>query len=157
METREKEINGKTYSILTPSVRVSMEYVNGITFLITPILPSLTKNTEEGGWINFSNALNQADPSKLDKLLMGASIASKLSHGGVVIADKNGLEFEKYFGIPQNKRDLYPVLCWCLWEVVKDFFPDWTAFIQNIKEQALEKIIPLSKTKNKSKSQRVGR
>lgn len=157
METRTKEIKGKIYSILTPSVRVSMEYVNGVTFLITPILPSLTKNTEEGGWINFSNALNQTDPSKLDKLLMGAAVASKLSCDGVVVADSNGIGFEKHFGILQNKRDLYPVLFWCLWEVVKDFFPDWTAFIQKIKEQAMEKMAPFLKTKNESKSQKVGR
>lgn len=130
METRTKEIETRKYQILQPAVRQSMPLCTRVAVLVGPVLTSLGKQVEQGGLQIFTQALQNVDPDKVDKLFMDAVLATHLCCNGESISDP--VMFEKHFNA--FRGDVYMVCCWVLWEVVKDFFPQAAAFSQIAKQ-----------------------
>ena len=138
-DIRTREINGNEYQILIPSARKSMKLAEKASFLLGPIVATLGMNASDGMG-KLSMAISSVDSDAADSLLMSAASISNLSYEGGTIAD-NDAKFESHF---MNKRkDIFPVLIWCLWENVKDFLPDLEAFGQILTAkfgQALDKV-----------------
>ena len=129
MEQRNVTINGRTYSILQPPVIPAMQLSARATALAGPLIASLTAEVRTGGWLKLAQSLQAIDPEKAHCLLMDAAVISKLSFGKQPIIEP--LEFERHFG--QHREDVYEVLGWCLWESVRDFFPQLATFVQYLK------------------------
>jgi len=131
---RDTTINGRTYSLLLPPVRSAMPLCTEVATLLGPLVGSLGANVAKGGWGVLASALNNIDSTKIDKLLMKAVVESKLCCEGQPVCDP--LEFERHFG--QHRSDVFQAQLWCLWECVKDFFPQLGAFAQVAKKAAAE-------------------
>lgn len=129
MERRDKQIGDNMYSILTPPVRKAMPLCTRVAVLIGPVLGTLAKKVEGGGMEKFSEALQKTDPEKVDGVLMEAVRLSKMSCNGEGVFEE--ASFERHFNI--HRGDVYVVSVWCLWECVKDFFPQQGAFAQILK------------------------
>lgn len=143
MEVRKTVINGREYRMLLPPVRPAMQLSTRVSALLGPLIASLGSKITSGGWGVFAQALQSLDPDKVDSVLMEASVISKLSYVELLLSEGNN--FELHFG--QYRGDLYQALVWCLWETVRDFFPQLEAFIQTMKEagvveKALESLYP---------------
>lgn len=130
MELRKTEINGRVYSILLPPVIPAMQLSTRAAALAGPIVASLTADVLSGGWLKLVQSLHATDPEKAHQLLMDAASLTKLSFGNQTIFES--MEFERHFG--QYREDVYEVLGWCLWESVRDFFPQLAAFVQLLRE-----------------------
>lgn len=156
VEKKTNQVKEGTYSILLPPVRQCMKLVNRVSFLVTPLLPSLRRISATGGMADFSQLLQNTDPEKLDCLLMDAVKFSKLTFDDTFLGCGDG--FDKHFGEKENKKNLYLILFWVLWECVQDFFPDWIAFVQEFKKKAAEHIqtTPRKKDMSHKPSQKVG-
>lgn len=137
-DIRHKEINGGKYQILIPSARKSMKLAERSMLLIGPTFATLGMDAKSG-MSKFSTAIMSVDSEAVDSLLMSAASISNLSFEGRDISSDES-KFDIHF---QDKRkDVFPVLVWCLWENVKDFLPDLEAFGQILKAtfgQTLEK------------------
>lgn len=134
METRDFEYGEKNYKILLPPVRQCMQLANQIAILLGGVVGTLGKDAKDGGMKAFSEAIQGVDPQKLDEIFMVAVKRSKLSCGGEDVFTETG--FERHFG--QFRSNTYPVCGWCIWECVKDFFPQSGAFV-HVAKQAAEK------------------
>lgn len=141
METRDFTVNDRIYQILEPGARKAMVIAEKAMLLLGPVIPTLGMKGEDG-LKKLSTALLALEPDAVDSLLMSAASISKLSFGGMPIF--NEADFERHFS--DKKKDVFPVLAWCLWEVVKDFLPDLGAFGQIIKakfgEEMLKQLSP---------------
>jgi len=140
MERRDKELNGKVYSILTPPVRQAMPLCTRVAVLLGPMLGSLNTDTKAGGWDKFAAAIQAVDPAKADALMMDALSISKLGCDGQSVCEP--INFERHFD--QHRSEVYQVMLWCLWECVKDFFPQLGAFTQ-IAQEAMKAASPFQK------------
>lgn len=139
IEKRTKEVGGKTYCLLTPPVLFAMPLVTKVAALVGPVVGTLglSVKTEDGSanWGSFSAALQSVDPLKAHELLMESVRASKLS-----VIDESGTSFPVFEPIPFEKHfsdhrsDVYSVLVWCLWECVRDFFPQAGGFLQSLQK-----------------------
>ena len=135
MEKRTKELNGREYQILIPPVIPAQKICARTSALLLPVLGSLGQEAKEGGWSKFSAALSGADPDKVNTLLMDTAFLSKLHCDGQPVCTNT--DFERHF--TDCRADVFIILGWCLWEVVKDFFPQLGAFTQ-IAKAAMEKV-----------------
>jgi len=149
MEKRTKEVGGKTYGLLTPPVLQAMPLVTKTAALLGPVVGSLGLSVGDSsaikneGWAAFSSALQMVDPMKAHTLLMEAVSASK-----VCVYDETGTSFPVFEAIPfekhfsDHRQDVYLVLTWCLWECIRDFFPQAGAFLQKLQTSAPPFISP---------------
>lgn len=128
-DIRKKEIGGREYQILIPSARKSMKLAEKASLIMGPLIVPLFKDAKQG-MSNFSAALMGADSEAVDTLLMSAASTSNLSFEGKNIADTESA-FDIFFH--DKRKDVFPVLTWCLWENIKDFLPDLEAYVQIIK------------------------
>lgn len=133
VEKRETTINGRAYQMLTPSVLKSMPLCTKVAVMLGPVLATLGAQGD-AAIEKFGSALVSVDPTKLDALFMDAVSASHLCVAGKPISDPN--EFDRHFS--EHKMDTYQVCLWCLWECVKDFFPQLGSFAQTMTEKAKE-------------------
>ena len=132
MEVREFNYNEKNYKMLLPRVRQCMQLSNRIAVLLGGVLGTLKKDSKDGGMEAFALALQGIDPEKVDAIFMDAVRESKLGCNGADLFNETG--FERHFG--QYRSDTYPVCAWCVWECVRDFFPQSGAFAQVAKAAA---------------------
>lgn len=128
METREKVINERTYSILLPPVTKAMRLCNEAAVLFGPLVGAVGAQADTGGWQVMAMLLKAVDPTALDRLLMQVVQEAKLTVDKMPICSQT--TFETHFD--SHRSDTYPVLMWALWECVKDFFPDWAALAQKV-------------------------
>jgi hypothetical protein len=126
LEKREKQIGEHTYSMLLPPPSKAMAICNEAAVLFGPVLGAMSRQTGENGWEMFTLMLQQMEPEKLDRILMRAIEASKLTVNGTPICSQ--IPFDQHFN--DNRSDLYPVCFWVLWESIVDFFPQLAAFTQ---------------------------
>jgi hypothetical protein len=149
IQKREKEINGRVYGILLPSPIEAMPICNRTVVLMGGFLGLIGELKDAGdeevprekrlGTIleKFSGALTQVDPVATYKLMMDSAFAAHLSVSGTESLSSE-IQFNRHF---EDKRsEIYPVLLWCLWECVSDFFPQLGAFAQTIKGAATEAV-----------------
>lgn len=122
MQRRDNVIGTKTYSIILPPVRQAMPLCTRTAVLLGPLMGGLVGSTLS----RFTEAVSGVDPDAADKLLMDAVNAGHLCVNNQPISTVT--DFEKHFD--ENRADVFPVLVWCLWEIVKDFFPNLAAFGQ---------------------------
>jgi len=134
IESRKTTINGREYQMITPGVRVSMPLCTKVAILLGPLLSTLGDKAEGVALQKLGAALMSVDPVKLDALFMQAIDASGLHFQGQNLS--NSVAFEQHFN--EHKGDVYQVTLWCLWECVKDFFPQLGAFAQTMKMKAAE-------------------
>jgi len=132
LEKREKNINGRVYTLLTPPVRQAMPICTNLATLLGPVIGSLGSDVKAGGMLKFASALQGVDPASLDSLFMRAIEVAKLTHEGIPITDE--VSFERHFG--QHPGDVYQVCAWALWECAKDFFPQLDA-LRQMTQQAM--------------------
>lgn len=138
MEVRKTVINGREYSMLLPPVTPAMRISTRVSALIGPLIASLGANIRTGGWDKFALALQSIEPDKVDAILTEAAALGQLTYEKTLLTE--GVNFEKHFG--QHREDLYQVLIWCLWETVRDFFPQLVAFTQLMKtDEFKEKVL----------------
>ena len=134
-ERRDKDINGKQYSLLLPSPKMAMKLCNKAVTVLAPLIGGLSAQIETGGLQVLSMMLRGVDSELLDEIFLRAVEISKLSCQGHVLS--NLAEFEQHFD--ENRKDLYPACIWALWECVSDFLPDMTDLtskMQNIMKAA---------------------
>ena len=136
MERRDTVINGRKYSILQPPVLVAMPLCTRVAALIGPLIATLGADVKSGGWGKFASAIQATDPAKANELMMDAAVAAKLSYGNDPVFDQ--VNFERHFG--QFRGDVYQALSWCLWETVKDFFPELAALLPKIKAVVMKEL-----------------
>lgn len=129
MERRDTQINDNAYAIILPPVRKAMPLCTQVAVLIGPALGTLGQDAQKGGMEKFAIALQSVDPDKLDALFMRAISISKLCCNSRPISEE--IDFERHFS--SNRRDVYHVSAWTLWECVKDFFPQLGNFTQQFK------------------------
>lgn len=122
---KRKEIGGRTYQFMIPPAMQGISICTRAGVLIGPLVTSLF-NKKDVDSKSFVEAVSQADPDKLNALMMDAWRLSKLHCEGQPVSDNVG--FEKHFS--QYPADTYPVLLWILWETVTPFFPDIETFAQ---------------------------
>jgi len=136
MEKREYTYEGRLYQMLVPAVRQAMPLCNRVTVLLGPVVSTLKMDASgtSRGLEAFGQAIKSIDPAVLDSLLMDAMKTAKLCCHGAPISDP--IPFEKHFG--EYRGDVYPICIWCLWECVKDFFPQLGAFVQVAKAAAVK-------------------
>ena len=133
METRDFQHNGKLYRMLVPGVLVSMPLCNRVATMLGPVVTTLGAEAKvSGGLAAFGNALKAVDPVALQTLFMDVVMAAKLECDRRPISTV--VDFEQHFG--QCRADVYPVCMWCVWECVRDFFPQLGAFAQVAKAAA---------------------
>lgn len=130
MHKREKLVNGKNYSMLLPPVRQAMPLCTRIAVLVGPVVTTLGTDVSKGGMGKFAAVLASVDAAELDKLVMDAVVASKLSCGSSPISTE--VNFERHFS--DHRGEVYQVTLWVLWETVKDFFPQAETFTQMFKD-----------------------
>lgn len=129
MHKREIIINDRKYELLLPPVRQAMSLCTRVAVLAGPTLATLGKDATRGGMNKFATVLSTIDPVELDKLVMDAVIASKLSCNSNPISME--IDFEKHFS--DHRQEVYQVTLWVLWECVKDFFPQAANFTRMLK------------------------
>jgi hypothetical protein len=131
-------INDMQYQMIKPSVRLSMPICTKTAVLLGGVLGGLSSLTDAGadGLNKFSGAIASVDPIKLDALFMEAISAGHLHAQSKPISDQ--IAFEQHF--TDRRGDVYQVCVWCLWEIVKDFFPQLGAFAQKAKKAAAESL-----------------
>lgn len=147
MDRRDHQINGHTYSIILPSPMSAMPLCTRSVVLVgafAGLLADLrtlgdTSTPKEARTAmvleKFSSVLGQVDPIATNKLMMDAAFAAHLTYEGNQSISSE-VTFDKHF---EDKRsELFPVLVWCLWECVSDFFPQLGAFTQLMKAGAVE-------------------
>ncbi len=130
MHKREKTIGESNYVILLPPVRQAMALCTRVAVLAGPALTTLSSDVSKGGMDQFAAALASVDAVELDKLIMDAVFASKLSCGSSPISTE--INFERHFS--SKRGEVYQVTLWVLWETVKDFFPQASIFTQIFKD-----------------------
>lgn len=152
MERRDKTINGRLYSILLPPPLKALPLCNKVGVLIAPILAKIGSQFKIGTGSaqeqaqkllapmleSLGEALQGLEPDKLSAVMTEAALISKLSYNEELIHQQS--TFDKHFA--QYPGDMYQVMIWCVWESVKDFFPEATAFFQIMKGVAKESISP---------------
>lgn len=152
MERRDTEINGRTYSMLLPSPLKALPLCNRVGTLVAPLLGKVgsqfklgegsAKDQAQqllGPMLNsLGDALHELNSEKLTNVLTDAAFASKLTCNGELI--NSPAMFEKHFS--QYREDMYQALIWCVWECVKDFFPQAERFIQMTRTVAKESLSP---------------
>jgi hypothetical protein len=84
----------------------------------------------------LTEILKQVDPVASNQLMTDAVYAAHLTFGNKPISEK--IDFDRHFDPKEMRKDVYPVMLWCLWECVGDFFPELGAFTQGIKVMAAE-------------------
>lgn len=136
--TREKTIGDLQYKFLMPPVMQGFPLVTRTLTvlgpLLTPFLEMLRSGQENDGNLGFKTlnveafaaAIGLAPSEKINTLLTDSWSISKLHCNNVPISDN--LAFEQHFG--QHPENLFPVLSWLLWEMVKPFFPKLENFDQ---------------------------
>jgi len=139
--------------MLLPSPLQAMPLCNRVAILIGPLVgkvgselkfngsDTLTSQTQSllGPMLNsFGSALQEVDPVKLTGILTDAAAAAKLCCEGQSVSGQ--VDFERHFNV--YRADLYPALIWCVWESVKDFFPQLEGFIQVTRAAAVESLSP---------------
>jgi len=132
METRTFKHGDNEYAMLLPAPRPAMKLCNRVALLLGPALATLGKDLKEGGQDALGKALLGIDPDVVDALFMDAIKEAKVQYGSMNLADP--ILFTKHFDT--NRGDIYPVCVWCLFECVKDFFPQLGAFAQVAKVAA---------------------
>lgn len=136
MEKREKIINQRRYQLILPQPTQAMDLCTRTMALLGPLLGGvggLFKDVkDESGWKSLAQSMQQLDPVKTNHLLMDAAFISLLYYSDTRISDEK--TFNAHFG--QFRADMYPVCVWALWESVRDFFPDFTGYIQKLQKVA---------------------
>jgi hypothetical protein len=129
LEKREKEINGRQYSMLQASVLQVMPLVSRVTVLLGPVIPALVASakgkSKESGLEKFGAVLQGVDPEKLHSVLMDSIAMGHLTCGNMAVY--SDIDFERHFG--EFRGDVYQVGLWVLWENVRDFFPILGTFV----------------------------
>lgn len=128
LEKRTTTVNDRMYQMILPPVRQAMPLCTEVAVLLGPVLATLGQEADAHALDKLSGALNVVDPVKVDALFMRAVKATHLCYNGQPISDVN--DFERHFD--PHRRDTYQVCVWCLWESVKDFFPELGAFTQKM-------------------------
>lgn len=151
MERRDTTINGRQYSLLLPPPLQALPICNRVGVLIAPLLTRVSDKFADGTITlqdmkessqkvlgsflgTLTQAVHELDAPQLTSLFIDAAFASKLTCNGELI-NTGGL-FDRHF--TEHREDTYPVLIWCLWECVIDFFPQAKTFIQATKTGAQE-------------------
>ena len=101
-----------------------------IAVLVGPVVTTLGTDVSKGGMDKFAAVLASVDAVEIDKLVMDAVVASKLSCGSSPISTE--VNFERHFS--DHRGEVYQVTLWVLWETVKDFFPQAETFTQMFKD-----------------------
>lgn len=139
MERRDYQLGDTVYSLLLPPPTVAMPLCNRSAVLIGTFANLLgdlkgigSESIPRGERIalvleKLGKAFSQVDPLAAHQLLMDAVLAAHLSVNGKE-AISTEIDFNKHF--EGRRGEIYPVLFWCLWECVSDFFPQSTTFIQ---------------------------
>lgn len=148
MQRRDHIVNGRTYSILLPPPTQAQGICTRAAVLVGTFaglfqdMQSVVKeNATEAERLNaalgkLGEALRAVDPVALNQLMLDAAQAARLTaEGNVPICST--MDFDRYFA-SQYREDIYPLLLWCLWECVSDFFPQLGAFTQVMKKAAGE-------------------
>lgn len=131
MHKREKIIEKRCYSLLLPPVRQAMPLCTRVAVLAGPVVAILGTDIGKGGMDKFATALAGVDAIQLDRLVMDAVYASKLSCNKEPISTE--IDFERHFS--DLRKEVYQVTLWVLWETVKDFFPQVSIFTQTLKDK----------------------
>lgn len=134
LESRKTKINDREYQMLTPSVRHSMPLCTKVAVLLGPVLSTLGDTSDGMAIQKLGKSLMEVDPEKLDALFMQAVSVGGLHYQGKNLSDS--VQFETHFN--EHKEDVYHASVWCLWECVKDFFPQLGAFTQQIANKVTE-------------------
>jgi len=151
---RELQIGDRVYGMLVPPVKIGLPLCTKTAVLVAPLLSGLgqqvgeltkDKSSEKALQI-FAGTISNLDPDKLNLLFDSAFRMSKVSVNGISICDTD-LAFEQHFS--GYREDLYQVYFWCLWEVVKDFFPIAGIFTQ-LKTKFMGKLDELMKEESSS-------
>ena len=126
MQKRETTINERRYQMLTPSVDQAMPLCARTASLLAPTMAAAGAMANKEGWGSLANTLQSVDALKVNQLLKDAMSVAGVCYNNQPVYDM--VSFEKHFD--QLRQDVYPVGMWALWECVRDFFPDWAAYIQ---------------------------
>ena len=133
---------GRTYEIILPNVFDSLDLCTEFSVHIAPHMAGLigALGGQVGAGLDMAalmaamiqglQGLSRINPQKANELLLTAARLGKLSCDRKEISGK--AEFELYFGQVENRKAIYPVCAWALWEGVRDFFPKWGDFISRI-------------------------
>jgi hypothetical protein len=132
-ERRDKEINGKTYSILLPSPKAAMGLCTEAGIMFAPLLGGIGAITEGAGVQVLSMMVRGVNPEVLNAMFLRVVEMSKLSCNNQPVCDT--VTFEQHFD--NNRKDLYPVCGWALWECTRDFLPDLGSLSQNAKVKTI--------------------
>jgi hypothetical protein len=147
MQRRDYQADDQIYSILLPPPTVAMPLVNRAAVLLGPFAALLADVKSLGNedapkeqrlaaaLSRVGEVLQQVDPVAAHGLMMDAAYAGHLTVGGTQPIS-TPTEFDKHFSA--RRGDVYPVLIWCLWECVCDFFPALGASAQILKSAAAE-------------------
>lgn len=148
MTRRDTVINGNPYSMLVPPVRKCMPFCTRTASLLGPVIAVLGEKSQGDALEKLSKALSSVDPQKADALLTDAIQESGLVDGNN--QPLTGINFDRYFD--DHRADVYQVSLFCLWEIVKDFFPQ----LGTLGPQALAKAqTTLSKLQSQQDSETI--
>ena len=142
MLRRDYTINGRVYSILLPPPTQAMPLCARAAVLLGSLAP-LFADIETLGDPNqpqqtrlavilgrVQDVVSKVDPLALNQLAMDSAFVGHLSVNGTT-AISTPPDFDKHFD--EYRGEAYQVLLWCLWECIKDFFPELGASTQTIK------------------------
>ena len=148
MVRKDLQLKGRLYSIILPPPTQALPLCNRAVVLLGAFAPLFSdiktlgdeKQTKEARMMlvlgKLGDAVRNVDPDASFALMMDCVAAGRLSVEGTEgIFDK--ISFDKHF---EDKRsDIYPVLLWCLWESISDFFPQsgiFTRILSGLKDGA---------------------
>lgn len=126
IETRSTSIGDNQYGMMTPAPTVAMPLANRVALLLGPLLSTLSKEADNKGWEVFTSVLNGVDPDILQKLFMDSVKAGRLCVNNKPIFEQ--IPFDQHFS--DFKSDTYPACIWCMWECIRDFFPQLEGIVQ---------------------------
>lgn len=151
MQRRDYQLNDKLYSMLLPPVTQAMPLCSRSAVLIGAFAGLLAdvkglaedKTTKTTQILErLASTLKQVDPVAANDLMVDAVRVSHLTCDGTSISSE--IDFERHFS--NYRGEVFQVMIWCLWESVRDFFPELEGIVQVAKEAA----------KDMSQSQKVG-
>ena len=141
VERRSHTFDGKRYEIILPDVisasNLNTETIGCFGALVgglgaaLPILTGLQTGSGATAALEaFASLLQKTDSQRVNEIFREAVGLGKLSCDGREIHEKS--QYLLHFGQVENRKALYPVSAWALWECVRDFFPAWGALLSKI-------------------------
>lgn len=138
MERRDKQVDGRLYSIMLPAPTAGMPLCARAAVVVGPLmglfadarslLNEKMSDEERKGLVleKFGSVLKSCDPVAINQLMLDAAFCARLSCDGELVA--NQATFDRHFA--SYRPDVFPILIWCLWECISDFFPELGTFAQ---------------------------